>query len=112
MRIALRKFKQAVVLDISGKITLGEIMVLRETIRRALEDGEKNIVLNLTDVIYIDSSGLGELWSSHITAINQQAKIILMNPPVKIRELLCTTKLSIHFRILDSEQHMMAEFGH
>ena len=80
LTIASRELDGVTVLDLSGRITLGEGSVqLREAIRDLISKGSKSILLNLGDVNYIDSSGLGELVSCRVTADNQGAKLKLLS---------------------------------
>jgi anti-sigma B factor antagonist len=74
LTIASREVDGVIILDLNGRITLGEGSVqLRDAIRGLISKGQKNILLNMADVNYIDSSGLGELVSAFTTAKNQQA---------------------------------------
>jgi anti-sigma B factor antagonist len=99
------------VLDLSGRITLGEGSVqLRDAIRGLISKGQKNILLNLADVNYIDSSGLGELVSAFTTAKNQQADVKLLNLTKKVHDLLQLTKLYTVFDIKDDEAGAIASF--
>jgi anti-sigma B factor antagonist len=92
------------VLDLSGRITLGEGSVqLRDAIRDLIGKGQKNILLNLGDVSYIDSSGLGELVSAYTTAKNQGASVRLLNLTKKVKDVLQLTKLYTVFDIYDDE---------
>ncbi|MGA3372051.1 MAG: STAS domain-containing protein [Terracidiphilus sp.] len=111
LSIATRQVDGVVVLDLSGRITLGEGSVqLREAIRGLISKGEKNILLNLGDVNYIDSSGLGELVSAFTTAKNQQADVKLLNLTRKVHDLLQLTKLYTVFDIKDDEASAIASF--
>jgi anti-sigma B factor antagonist len=111
LSIATRQVDGVVVLDLSGRITLGEGSVqLREAIRGLISKGEKNILLNLGDVNYIDSSGLGELVSAFTTAKNQQAEVKLLNLTRKVHDLLQLTKLYTVFDIKDDEASAIASF--
>jgi anti-sigma B factor antagonist len=99
------------VLDLSGRITLGEGSVqLREAIRGLIGNGKKIILLNLGNVNYIDSSGLGELVSAFTTAKNQQAEVKLLNLTKKVHDLLQLTKLYTVFDIYDDEASAIASF--
>ena len=72
LTIAQRQAGDVTIVDLSGKITIGEgSVLLRESIRKMLEEGKKKILLNLGDVSYVDSSGIGELVSSYTTTSNQ-----------------------------------------
>jgi anti-sigma B factor antagonist len=111
LTIASREVNGVTVLDLSGRITLGEGSVqLRDAIRGLISKGQKNILLNLADVNYIDSSGLGELVSAFTTAKNQQADVKLLNLTKKVHDLLQLTKLYTVFDIKDDEAGAIASF--
>jgi anti-sigma B factor antagonist len=111
MKIDTRTVGDVTMLDISGKITLGEgTMAVRNTVREVIKNGGKKIVLNLSDVNYIDSSGIGELVSSYTTVTNQGGQLKLLNLTKKIQELLAITKLLTVFQVFDSEQAAIASF--
>ena len=111
LTIASREVNGVTVLDLSGRITLGEGSVqLRDAIRGLISKGEKNILLNLGEVNYIDSSGLGELVSAFTTAKNQQADVKLLNLTKKVHDLLQLTKLYTVFDIKDDEASAIASF--
>ena len=111
MKIDTRTVGDVHILDISGKITLGEgTMAVRNTVREILKNGGKKIILNLHDVNYIDSSGIGELVSSYTTVTNQGGKLILLNLTNKIQELLQITKLVTVFQIYNDEKAALASF--
>jgi anti-sigma B factor antagonist len=100
-----------VVLDLSGRITLGEGSVqLRDAIRGLIGKGKKNVLLNMGEVSYIDSSGLGELVSAYTTAKNQQAEVKLLKLTRKVHDLLQLTKLYTVFDIKDDEASAIASF--
>jgi anti-sigma B factor antagonist len=112
LTIASREVNGVTVLDLSGRITLGEGSVqLRDAIRGLISKGQKNILLNLADVNYIDSSGLGELVSAFTTAKNQQADVKLLNLTKKVHDLLQLTKLYTVFDIKDDEAEAIASFS-
>ncbi len=111
MKIDTRSVGDVHVLDCSGKITLGEgTMAVRNTVREVLKNGGKKIVLNLSDVNYIDSSGIGELVSSFTTVTNQGGQLKLLNLTKKIHELLAITKLLTVFQVFDNEQAAVSSF--
>jgi anti-sigma B factor antagonist len=111
MKIENRVVGEVQILDCSGKITLGEgTMAIRNTVRELLKNGNKKIVLNLADVNYIDSSGIGELVSSFTTVTNQGGSLKLLNLTKKIHELLAITKLLTVFQVYDTEQAAIASF--
>jgi anti-sigma B factor antagonist len=111
MKIETRTVGDVHVLDCSGKITLGEgTMAVRNTVKDVLKGGGKKIILNLSDVNYIDSSGIGELVSSYTTVTNQGGHLKLVNLTKKIHELLAITKLLTVFQVFDSEQAAISSF--
>ncbi len=111
MKIETRTVGDVHILDCSGKITLGEgTMAVRNTVRDVLKNGGKKIILNLAEVNYIDSSGIGELVSSYTTVTNQGGKLKLLNLTKKIQELLAITKLLTVFSVYDNEQQALSSF--
>ena len=111
LTIASREVDGVAILDLSGRITLGEGSVqLRDAIRGLIGKGKKNILLNLGEVNYIDSSGLGELVSAFTTAKNQQAEVKLLKLTRKVHDLLQLTKLVTVFDIKDDEASAIASF--
>jgi anti-sigma B factor antagonist len=111
MKIETRTVGDVHILDCSGKITLGEgTMAVRNSVRDVLKNGGKKIVLNLADVNYIDSSGIGELVSSYTTVTNQGGKLKLLSLTKKIQELLAITKLLTVFSVYDDEQQAISSF--
>ena len=111
LTIASRELDGVNVLDLSGRITLGEGSVqLREAIRDLISKGQKNILLNLGDVNYIDSSGLGELVSAFTTSKNQGASLKLLNLTRKVKDVLQLTKLYTVFDIYDDEASAIASY--
>jgi anti-sigma B factor antagonist len=111
LTIASREVDGVAVLDLSGRITLGEGSVqIRDAIRDLLGKGHKSILLDLGDVNYIDSSGLGELVSAYTSARNQGAGLKLLKLTKKVHDLLQLTKLYTVFDIFDDEAAAIASF--
>ncbi|MFI5173510.1 MAG: STAS domain-containing protein [Terriglobia bacterium] len=111
MQLKTRKVDSVNVVDINGKITLGEgNVILRDTIRNLLARGEKKILLNLGDVTYIDSSGIGELVSSFTTTTNQGGQLKLLNLTKKVQDLLQITKLLTVFEVFNNETEALQTF--
>ena len=111
LSIASRELDGVNVLDLSGRITLGEGSVqLREAIRDLISKGQKNILLNLGDVNYIDSSGLGELVSAYTTSKNQGASLKLLSLTKKVKDVLQLTKLYTVFDIYDDEASAITSY--
>jgi anti-sigma B factor antagonist len=99
------------IVDLSGRITLGEgSVVLRDTIRDVVAQGNKKILLNLGDVTYIDSSGIGELVSGFTSVRNQGGELKLLNLTKKVHDLLQITKLYTVFDVKDDEAAAIASF--
>jgi anti-sigma B factor antagonist len=112
MKIEIRTIGDVRILDCSGKITLGEgTMSIRNTVRDVLQSGAKKILLNLADISYIDSSGVGELVSSYTTTVNKGGKLKLVKLTNKLRELLTITKLLTVFEIYDDEKDALSSFN-
>ena len=112
MKVSTRLVDGIVILDLSGRITLGEGSVqLRDAIRDLVAQGQKNILLNLGDVNYIDSSGIGELVSAFTTVKNQGGQLKLLNLTKKVHDLLQITKLYTVFDVKDDEASAVASFG-
>ncbi len=112
MEIHTRTDGDVHILDISGKITLGAATkALRQTVRNLLDHGGEKIVLNLTEVNYIDSSGIGELVNTHMTITGLGKKMVLLNLTRKIRELLVITKLLTVFRVFENESVAVASLS-
>jgi anti-sigma B factor antagonist len=108
MQTTTRQIGDIVVLDISGRITLGEgNVILREIVRGLVDKGNKKIVLNLGEVQYIDSSGIGELVKTHTTVRNQGGQLRLVNLNKRVNDLLQMTKLSAVFDIEKDEASAM-----
>jgi anti-sigma B factor antagonist len=108
---SMREVDGVVIVDLSGRITLGEASgKLRDTVRDLLSKGNKKILLNLGDVTYIDSSGLGELVSSYTTAANQGAKVKLLNVQKKVDDLLQITKLYTVFDSFTDESKAVGSY--
>jgi anti-sigma B factor antagonist len=90
--------------DVSGRITLGEgSSALRDTLRDMVNKGHKKILLNLSDVSYIDSSGIGELVSGFTTVTNQGGSLKLLGLTKRVKDLLQITKLYTVFDVHDDE---------
>ncbi len=109
---SIREVGDVTVVDLSGKVTLGEGSgALRDTVREVLSKGQNNIVLNLGNVSYIDSSGLGQLVSCYVTAANQGSKVKLVGVQKKVSDLLQITKLFTVFESFDNEAAAVGSFA-
>ncbi len=112
MKVSTRQVDGVVVMDLSGRITLGEgSVVLRDAVRDLLSKGNKKILANLADVNYIDSSGIGELVSAFTTVKNQGGELKLLNLTKKVHDLLQITKLYTVFDVKDNEAAAIKSFS-
>ena len=112
LKATVRESGGATVVDVSGRITLGEgSAMLRQTIRDLLNKGQNRIILNLGDVNYIDSSGIGELVSSFTTVKNRGGELKLLHLTKKVHDLLQITKLYTVFDVHSDEQTAVRSFG-
>ena len=111
MKISTRQVDGVTIVDCSGRITLGEgSITLRDTVSQLLTKGQKKILLNLGDVNYIDSSGIGELVSAFTTVRKQGGELKLLNLTKKVHDLLQITKLYTVFDIYDDEASAIASY--
>jgi len=112
MKASTREIDGVTVMDLSGRITLGEgSVVLRDVVRDLLSKGKKKILANLADVNYIDSSGIGELVSAFTTVRNQGGELKLLNLTKKVHDLLQITKLYTVFDVKDDEATAIKSFS-
>lgn len=112
MTLHTRQVDGVTILDLSGRITLGEGSVqLRDAIKELVNKGQKNILLSLGKVNYIDSSGLGELVSAYTSVKNAGGELKLLNLTKKVTDLLQITKLYTVFDIKDDEASAVSSFS-
>ena len=112
MKASTRQVDGVTIVDLSGRITLGEgSVILRDTIKDLLSKGQKKILLNLGDVSYIDSSGIGELVSAFTSVRNQGGELKLLHLTKKVHDLLQITKLYTVFDVKDDEAGAIAAFA-
>jgi anti-sigma B factor antagonist len=111
LRATHRDAGPVTVVDFSGRITLGDgSALLRKTLRDLLEDQRTQIVLNLGDVDYIDSSGIGELVSGYTSVKNRGGELKLLNLTKKVHDLLQITKLYTVFEVHSDEHAAVRSF--
>ena len=111
LNIRERQAGDVTILDMDGKITIGEGSVaLRTAIRKLLEEGKKKILLNLSGVGYVDSSGIGELVSSYTTINREGGQLKLLNLTQKMEDLLAITKLLTVFDTYEDEASALNSF--
>ena len=113
MNIAERTIGDVVVVDVSGKITLGDggDMVLKDKMRSLIQQGKTKILLNLGDVSYVDSAGLGEIVQAYGTVTKTGGALKLVNTTKRIKDLLAITKLLTVFETFDSEAEAVTSFS-
>ena len=112
LRGTCREVGDIAIVDFSGKITLGEgSATLRNMVRELISSGHRKILLNLGDVDYIDSSGIGEMVSGFTTVANQGGQLKLLNLTKRVKDLLQITKLYIVFEVFDDEAAAIRSFA-
>jgi anti-sigma B factor antagonist len=112
MQIEERAVGDVVVLDLKGRVTLGEgDELLKDKVNSLLNQGQKKIVLNLAEVPYIDSAGLGEIVRTYTTVSRQGGSLKLLNLTKRIADLLSITKLLTVFESFDAEADAVRSFS-
>ena len=112
MKIVERQVGDVVILDLHGKILIGEgDDALREAVTRLTDSGKTKILLNLADVPYVDSAGLGEIVRTYTTVSRKGGKLKLLNLTKKIQDLLSITKLLTVFETYESEADAVSSFA-
>lgn len=111
LRIDKRLVGAVAILDLDGRLVMGDhSSEFREAIRMLLTEGHKEILVNLRDVDYVDSSGLGELVSAYSTAKRADARLKLLNLTTRVHGLLQMTKLLTVFEAFDTEDTAVRSF--
>ncbi len=109
MKITTRSIGNCRILDVNGKIVLGaNTAAVRNAVQEAVKDKPKRIILNMCNVPYVDSAGIGELVDSYIHVRNQGSRLVLINLTKKIRQLLVIVKLITVFENFESEELAVA----
>jgi anti-sigma B factor antagonist len=113
MTISERTIGDVVVVDVSGKITLGDggDTMLKGKLRSLVQQGQKKLLLNLADVAYVDSAGLGAIVQCYTTVTNQGGGLKLVNTTKRIKDLLAITKLLTVFDTYDSEAEAVTSYS-
>jgi anti-sigma B factor antagonist len=111
INVSTRQVDDVVIVDLIGKLQLGEgSSVLRDTVKDLLGNGQRKILVNLGNVNYIDSSGIGELVSAHTSVCNQGGQLKLLRLTKKVHDVLQIMKLYTVFQVLDDEAGAIASF--
>jgi len=112
MQIDQRAVGDVIVLDLKGKITLGEgDELLKDKVNSLVNQGHRKIVLNLAEVPYIDSAGLGEIVRTYTTVSRQGGSLKLLNLTKRITDLLSITKLLTVFETFEAEDEAVRSFS-
>src|SRR4051794_36576819 len=111
MKASSRNVNGVEIIKLDGKITIGSgDQQLREVISNAINQGKNNILLDMSGVTVIDSSGIGELVGSYTTVTNRGGKLKLLHLPAKLNELLHVTQLITVFEVHENEQEALGSF--
>jgi anti-sigma B factor antagonist len=111
MKATSRTVDGVEIIALQGKITIGSgDSQLREVITNALNNGKNSILLDMSGVTTIDSSGIGELVGSYTTVTNRGGKLKLLHLPAKLNELLHVTQLITVFEVYENEQDALKSF--
>jgi len=113
LQLSERAIGDVVVVDLSGKITLGDggDAMLKDKVRSLLQQGRKKMILNLGEVSYIDSAGLGELVQAYATVSKNGGGLKPLNATKRIKDLLAITKLLTVFETYESEAEAVTSFS-
>ena len=112
MKFNVRQSGSVTILDLNGKITIGSgEEALRNTVQEILNSGATRVVINMSGVTMIDSSGIGELVSAYTTATNRGTKLKLANLPSKVSDILTITQLITVFDVYDNEADAVNSFA-
>jgi anti-sigma B factor antagonist len=112
VKMSSRQVGDVTVVDAAGRITLGEgASVFRDVIRDLAAKGNKKILVNLADVSYIDSSGIGEMVSSFTTVTNHGGQLKLLSLTKRVKDLLQITKLYTVFEVFEDEASAVRSFA-
>ena len=112
VKLTTRQVGDVTVIDAVGRITLGDgASAFRDTIRGLVAGGQKKLLLNLAEVSYIDSSGIGEMVSGFTTVTNQGGVVKLLSLNKRVKDLLQITKLYTVFEVFDDESHAVRSFA-
>ncbi len=112
VKLTTRQVGDVTVIDAAGRITLGEgASAFRDLIRDLAAKGDKKLVLNLAEVSYIDSSGIGELVSGFTTVTNHGGQLKLVGLSKRVKDLLQITKLYTVFEVHEEEPDAIRSFA-
>lgn len=112
LKMSNREVNGIVIIDLSGQLTLGESSAaIRDEVRDQTSQGSRKILLNLANITYIDSAGLGELTAAYTSVKNRGGELKLLNLTKRVHDLMQITKLYTVFDVYDDERKAIASFG-
>ncbi len=112
LKANVRRVGDVAIVDLAGRVTLGEGSgLVRNTIKDLIVSGQKNVLLNLKDVSYLDSAGLGEMVGAYASVTNAGGSIKLLHPQAKVHDLLQVTKLYTVFVAFDDEAEALRSYS-
>ena len=112
LKLNTREVNDVIIIDLSGRLTMGEACAaIRDEIRDEISQGHRKILLNLADVSYIDSAGLGELTAAYTTTKNREGQLKLLNLTKRVQDLMQITKLYTVFDVHDDERKAIGSFA-
>ena len=111
LKVRTREVKGVMILDFSGRLVMGDACAtLRDEVRDAMSHGPKKVLVNLAEVSYIDSAGLGELTGAYTSVKNRDGELKLLNLTKKVHDLLQIKKLYTVFDVKDDEASAISSF--
>jgi anti-sigma B factor antagonist len=111
MQIQQRMVGNVAIIDLTGRLMLGDgDELLRDKVKGLIQQGQKRLVLNLADVSYMDSAGLGEVVRTYTTALNHGGDLKLLRPTKRIQDLLIITKICTILEAFESEEDAVRSF--
>ncbi len=112
LKMGTREVKDIIIIDLSGRLTMGEASAaIRDEVLDQVGHGIRKILLNLADVSYIDSAGLGEFTSAYTSVKNRNGELKLLNLTKRVHDLMQITKLYTVFDVYDDERTAIASFA-
>ena len=113
MQIAERTVGDVMIVDVASKVTLGEggDTILKDKLRSLVQQGRRKLLLNLANVSYVDSAGLGAIVQCYTTVTNQGGAMKLVHVTKRIKDLLAITKLLTVFDTYDNEAEAVTSFS-
>jgi len=112
LKLGTREVKGIIIIDLNGRLTMGEpCAAIRDEVHDQLRQGYTKLLLNLAEVSYIDSAGLGELTGAYTSVKNRDGQLKLLNLTKRVHDLMQITKLYTVFDVFDDEKKALASYG-